>query len=284
VGKLPFASVVLLAACGTGVRADDGETQRRALAALREADPIVKVDEGRPGKPVVSIQFRPNYGKVSDDDLVHLKAFPSLRCVELPNKSEITDAGLAHLTALDKLEELNLNGTKVTAEGVVRFVKGRTRLQRLELMKVPLRDDDLAKLKDLTGLRVLSLRGTLVTDKGVVHLKPFTKLRTLNLSTREGLITDAALPHLKSLTELEYLDLDRMGVTDAGLEQLKALQNLRGLQVAFTTVSDAGLVHLGALPNLKELNARGTKVTEAGVDKLKQQLPEIKVGFGPAPK
>jgi hypothetical protein len=75
-----------------------------------------------------------------------------------------------------------------------------------------------------------------------------------------------------------------MGVTDAGLEQLKALQNLRGLQVAFTTISDAGLVHLGALPNLKELNARGTKVTKAGVAKLKQRLPEIEVGFGPAPK
>jgi hypothetical protein len=101
---------------------------------------------------VVSIQFRPNAGKVSDDDLVHLKAFPTLRCVELPNKSQITDAGLAHLAGLDQLEELNLNGTKVSAAGVLRFVKGRTKLQRLELMKVPLRDDDLAHLKELTGL------------------------------------------------------------------------------------------------------------------------------------
>jgi hypothetical protein len=67
-GKLPFANVVLLAACGAGVRADDAETQRRALAALREADPIVKVDEAKLEKPVVSIQFRPNYGKVSDDE------------------------------------------------------------------------------------------------------------------------------------------------------------------------------------------------------------------------
>ena len=87
-GKLPFASVVLLAACATSVRADHVETQGRALAALRETNPIVKVDEDRPEKPVVSVQFRPNYAKVSDDDLVHLKAFPSLWCVELPNKSE----------------------------------------------------------------------------------------------------------------------------------------------------------------------------------------------------
>jgi Leucine-rich repeat (LRR) protein len=268
--------------CGAGLRADDA--QRRALAALRELDPIVKVAQTEPCKPVVSIQFRPNAGNVTDDHLVHLKAFPALRCVELPNKSKVTDAGLTHLAALDQLDELNLNGTKVSAAGVVSFVKGRKRLRRLELTDVPLRDDDLAALKELTELRVLSLRGTQVSDKGAVNLKAFTKVRTLNLSTREGLITDAALPHLKSLTDLEYLDLDRTGISDAGLEHLKALRNLRGLQVAFTTVSDAGLVHLEALPNLKELNARGTKVTQAGVDKLKQQLPEIRVGFGPARK
>jgi hypothetical protein len=45
--------------CGAGLRADDADDQRRALAALREFDPIVKVDETKPGKPVVSIQFRP---------------------------------------------------------------------------------------------------------------------------------------------------------------------------------------------------------------------------------
>jgi hypothetical protein len=270
--------------CGAGLRGDDADAQRRALAALRELDPIIKVDETEPGKPVVSIQFRPNAGTVTDDHLVHLKAFPGLRCMELPNKSKVTDAGLMHLAALDQLDELNLNGTKVSAEGIVSFVKGRTRLRRLELMDIPLRDDDLAALKELTDLRVLSLRGTRVTDKGAVNLKAFTKLRTLNLSTQEGLITDAALPHLESLTELKDLDLDRTGITDAGLEQLKPLRKLRSLQVAFTAVGDDGLQHLAALSELKEVNARGTKVTQAGVDKLKQRLPEIKVGFGPAPK
>ena len=282
-GKSSVRCLLLMAWCGVGLRADDADAQRRALAALRELDPIVKVDETESGKPVVSIQFRPNAGAVTDDDLVHLKAFPSLQCVELPNKSKVTDAGLTHLAALDQLEQLNLNGTKVSAAGVVRFVKGRTRLRHLEITGIPLRDDDLAALKELTELRVLSLRETLVTDKGAVHLKAFTKLRTINLSTREGLISDAALPHLKDLTALEDLDLDRTAITDAGLEHLKPLRNLRRLQVAHTAVSDAGLEYLQALSNLKELNARGTKVTKEGVDKLKQRLPEIKVGVGPTP-
>jgi hypothetical protein len=284
VAKSLFACVILIVWCRVGLRADDADFQRRALAALREFDPIVKVDQTKPGKPVVSIKFRPNAGAVSDSELVHLRAFPGLRCVEFPNKSKVTDAGLAHLVALDQLDELNLNGTKVSASGVLGFVKGRTQLRRLELMGVPLRDDDLASLTELTDLRVLSLRGTLVTDQGAAHLKAFTKLRTLNLSTRKGLITDAALRHLKDLTELEYLDLDRTDITDGGLTQLKPLRKLRGLQVAFTTIGDAGLEHLSTLPHLKELNARGTKVTKEGVDKLKQRLPELRVGFGPAPK
>jgi len=200
-GKVLLATVAVLGAYAVTARANDPEAVRKALAALRDADPLVKVDEAKPGKPVVAVHFRPNYGKVRDDDLVRLKAFPNLRSVELPNKQFVTDAGLAHLAAHNQLEELCLNGTKVSAAGVVRFVKGRTNLQRLELSGVPLRDDDLASLKDLTELCVLSLRGTLVTDKGVEHLQAFPKLRWLNLDTK-GRISDAALPHLKGLTAL----------------------------------------------------------------------------------
>jgi hypothetical protein len=86
--------------------------------------------------------------------------------VELPNEASVTDAGLAHLVALERFEAFNLHGTKVNAAGIVRFVKGRTRLQRLELTDVPLRNDDLANLQQLTDLRVMSLRATMVTGKG----------------------------------------------------------------------------------------------------------------------
>ena len=58
--------------------------------------------------------------------------------------------------ALERFEAFNLNGAKVTAAGIVRFVENRTKLQRLELTDVPLRDDDLASLKHLTDLRVMS--------------------------------------------------------------------------------------------------------------------------------
>jgi endonuclease YncB( thermonuclease family) len=257
------------------------EAERKALAALQEFEPRITVDRKKPGKPVVAIAFRANLGKVTDNDLVHLKAFPDLRTVELPSKP-ITDAGLEQLAALPRLEELDLAWSKVTAGGTARLVKGLTKLQRLGLSGVPLRDEDLAGLKGLTDLRDLSLRGSLVTDGGLEHLGPFTKLRALSLMSTG--VSDVGLVHLKVLTDLEDLDLDRTSITDAGLKHLEVLTRLRRLQMAHTAVTDAGLEHLRVLSDLKSLNLRGTAVTREGVDKLKQILPQLQVGFGPAPR
>jgi hypothetical protein len=98
--------VVLLSACAIECRADGAESERQALAALEASAPAIERDESMPGKPVTAVRFRPNAGRVTDHDLVHLKAFPNLRCVELPNKSLITDRGLSHLGGLAHLDEL----------------------------------------------------------------------------------------------------------------------------------------------------------------------------------
>src|SRR5262245_22196576 len=254
-------------------------TLRLALAALNEADPLVKLDLIRPERPVVALHFRPNYGPVRDGDLAHLAAFPHLKSVELPNKSRITDAGLAHMEVLRELEEIDLNGTKVTPAAVVQFVQSRTGLKRLGLTGIPFRDPDLAELRNLVQLEDLSLRGSLITDKGLAHLAPFTRLKSLSLMSTG--ITDAGLQHLKHLTELEDLDLHRTAITDAGLAQLATLHKLRRLQVAETAVTDAGLAQLEPLSSLQSLNLRRTKVTPAGLAKLKRALPQIDAGRRP---
>jgi endonuclease YncB( thermonuclease family) len=258
------------------------ESEREPLAALQRFEPIVTVDETKPGKPVIAIQFRANMiNKVTDDDLVHLTSFHNLRSVDVPSTLMVTDAGLEHLAGLTQLEVLSVNWTKVTAAGVVGLVKGRRMMQRLELGGVSFDDDDLANLKDLPELRTLSLRKSGVTDKGLEHLKPFGKLRVLSLmSTRVG---DAGLEHLKSLTTLEDLDLDRTAITDVGLKHLRALPNLRRLQMAHTAVTDAGLEQLQALSNLRTLSLRGTNATKEAADKLKQRIPQLQVGLGPEP-
>jgi endonuclease YncB( thermonuclease family) len=251
----------------------ESSPEGKALAALREFDAVVRVDQTRPDRPVVAVEFRPNAPKkAADADLALLEGFPHLRSVGFPS-NPITDAGLAHLQKLSDLEEVNLNWTKVTAAGVLRLVKDRTSLRRLELSGVDLRDDDLAALKGLKELKKLNLRSTLITDNGVAHLQSLPKLEFLNISTSRGRITDAALEALKPLTELEDLDLDRTQITDAGLVHLKGMRNLRRLQFAHTAITDAGLENLQGLPNLSYLNSAATKVTQEGRDKLSKTLP-----------
>jgi endonuclease YncB( thermonuclease family) len=263
--------------------AGETEPQRKAVAALQRLEPAITYDESKPGRPVIAVRFPPNtLAKVTDDDLLHLKAFSNLRSLDVPSSPKITDAGLEHLAGLRPLVELNVNWTRVSAAGVVGLVRGRRMMQRLEVAGVNVRDDDLAMLKGLPNLQRLSLRATRVTDKGLENLKPLADLRILSLMNTG--IGDTGLQHLETLTALEDLDLDRTAITDAGLKYVRGLRNLRRLQMAHTAITDAGLEHLQSLSKLKELNIRGTSVTREAAEKLRQRIPELKVGLGPAPR
>jgi endonuclease YncB( thermonuclease family) len=270
---------------GKRLPGEAGETasQRKAVAALQHLKPVITYDETKPGKPVIAIGFRPNTNdKVTDDDLAQLKSFPNLRSLDLPSSSQVTVAGLSQLAELRSLVELNVNWTKASAAGVVNLVKGRRMMQRLEVSGVNFRDEDLAMLKGLPYLKKLSLRATQVTDEGLVNLRPLADLQSLSLMSTH--IGDSGLKQISSLATLEDLDLDRTAITDAGLKHLEGLRSLRRLQMAHTAITDAGLEHLRSLTRLKELNIRGTSVTKEAVDKLKQRVPGIKIGSGPAPK
>jgi WD40 repeat protein len=251
----------------------DSSRAGKALAALREFDAIVRVDEKIPDRPIVAVEFRPNVmKKPNDGHLALLENFPHLRSVGF-SSNPITDAGLEHLGRLTELEEVNLNWSKVTPAGVLRLIKDRKKLRRLELSGVDLHDEDLTALQPLTSLELLNLRSTLITDNGVAKLQSLTHLRILNISTNRGHISDAALEALKPMTSLERLDLDRTAITDAGLAHLKDMRQLLELQVAHTAITDAGLEHLQKLSKLRSLNSTGTKVTWAGREKLAKALP-----------
>ena len=55
--------------------------------------------------------------KITDEGLVHLRAFPRLQTLNLGG-TKVTDAGLEYLKGLGSLETLNIRNTQVTDEGV----------------------------------------------------------------------------------------------------------------------------------------------------------------------
>ncbi len=142
---------------------------------------------------------------------------------------------------------LRLNDTEVTDAGLI-HLKGRSRLNMLDLTRTHISDAGLKHLTGLAGLEILSLQETQVTDSGLEHLKEMANLRRLFLGSTP--ITGRGLKHLNDLPELEYLSLRETQLTDSGLQHLRELTSLQELYLADTQITDAGVKKLKeALPN-----------------------------------
>jgi hypothetical protein len=122
--------------------------QDRAAARAERLGAVVERDDGRPGNPVVGLNFS---GPVSDSDLELLQALPGLRKLSLQG-AKITDQGLTHLKGLDALEELVLFGTEVTDTGL-QHLTPLPRLRSLDLGKTKVSDPGMAHVGGLSELR-----------------------------------------------------------------------------------------------------------------------------------
>ena len=139
-------------------------------------------------------------------------------------------------------------------------------LYRLELGVCPWLDDNtFGAVSHLTGLRELGVSSAPITDGVLIHLRQFSKLRSLGLPGTH--IEGLGLIHLER-APLQRLLLDSTPFSDAGLAYIAGLPNLEDLDLSYTSISDAGLPHLRALSKLAILRVEGTQVTDAGVPQL----------------
>lgn len=160
------------------------------------------------------------------------------------------DADLAELACLRNLEQLDLQGCRVTDAGL----KG---------------------LRGMLRLWKLSLESTSITDAGLVELAHLTGLRDLNLSRTA--VSDAGLQHLVGLTALSQLYLAETQVTDASMAILTRLPRLRDLSLLTTCVGDGGLLALAGLPELESVVVSDTAVTLAGESLFRKRRPLVLV-------
>jgi hypothetical protein len=105
------------------VEAIDPAVQAKAVEAVKRLGGTVRVDEKRPGKPVVAASFP---GTATDADLKVLAGLKDLQTLDL-TFSQVTDAGMKELTGLKGLKELHLYVTEVGDAGLkdVAALKGR---------------------------------------------------------------------------------------------------------------------------------------------------------------
>jgi hypothetical protein len=154
-----------------------------------------------------------------------------------------------------------------------RVIGQLTKLNRLDVRRSNVTDEDLKQWKALKNLKQLNLWDAKVSDAGIAALSELTSLESLELG--ETGITDAGLASIAKLTALRELDLARTKISDAGLKSLATLAKLEGLKLAETAISDAGLAALEKLPALRGVTLDETQVTAAGLSEFAKRP-----GFG----
>jgi len=156
--------------------------------------------------------------EVKDDDLSFLlQSLDNLRFLSLA-ATRISDAGLTYLKPLKYLQELHLDNTGITNNGL-KISASMPNLRILDLKDTQITDEGLAILKPLSGLRGLYLTRTGITDAGLVHAEAFNLLETLILW--DTMISDQGLTHLRSLHNLRELILWGTRVTEDGVNTLR---------------------------------------------------------------
>jgi Leucine-rich repeat (LRR) protein len=132
-----------------------------------------------------------------------LKPMQKLEELELSDYDGIDDYVLLAVAAHKDLKALRLAGTSISDDGL-RLIAPLTGLQKLDISR-PLHDTwitdaGMKYLKGLTRLQSLNLGGTNVTDKGIAELSALVELRHLVLP--DG-VSDAGVERLGSLRRLQ---------------------------------------------------------------------------------
>jgi Leucine-rich repeat (LRR) protein len=243
-------------------------------ALIKKYEAQTKTDDSVADKPVVSVSLQGS--AVTDSELAHLRAWKSLRVLNLKGCEKITDAALAYVALLPELTELNLSGTSVKGDGVI-HLKGLVDLVTLDLPDARMTVKQVAPLaasKDLQRFRV-SL--PLESDAALKFMAGFPKLREIDL--REAKLTNRQMAYVARMRGLERLDINSDRVGDRGFGYVKDLKKLQELHLTNTAVTDVGLKTLGEMTGLKALEIAGPRLTDAGLlnIRLLTELERLKV-------
>ena len=134
--------------------------------------------------------------QVTDDGLRYFKDCTSLEDLNL-YRAKIGDAGIVHLTEfakLQKLQELHLSNTQVTAKGLLQLQKLKC-LSKLGLVEVPFGNEGASGIAKVSELEFLNIEATGIGDAGLMKLAALSKLRKLHAARNPG-ITQAGIDKL----------------------------------------------------------------------------------------
>lgn len=265
--------LLLLVVSSYSVRADDaeiGKLLKEKGVTLTEVKSVVTAVAVRDG------------GKLTDADFIQIGRLVHLKSLDLNNC--LNDERLARLTDLAELEYLQTNLAQITDDGI----KPLARLKNLRNLKFfhpgpSFTGAGLAHLAELPHLQQLTVAGSLAfNDEGMAAVAKLTRLQEFRSWhagwTQEGVKKLKALPELRSLNLGQRLTYKPPACpTDETIGILAELKSLEALQLSEARLTFAALQQLKQLPALKKLTLEGIDVSNADVERLRKELPQVKI-------
>ena len=197
---------------------------------------------------------------ITDAALEVLRHLPELHRFSSTWTQGISDAGIAHLVHCERIENVNLLGTR-TGDGAIAALAGKPRLHMLKT----------GAAVTGAGLHLLHEIPTFKTWQGG---EPGYGLMAFEASPShlliDGPFTDAGLASLTGLDGLFGLTFfgHCSAFTPAGLASLRHLANLGYLGCQGANCGDEAMRHIAAIPRLRMLMGQGTVATDAGFEAL----------------
>ncbi|MCE9604607.1 MAG: hypothetical protein K8U03_06835 [Planctomycetia bacterium] len=265
-------------------RADDAAvaTQLEALGGK------VTVKEGS----VREIFFRDS-SKLGDAEFRAIGKLAHLKTLTLyGNVKGLDDTTLPHLAGLQELEQIGLDGARLSDDGLKHFaaLKG---LRFLSFFHLSFRLEGftgvgLAALKECPKLERLTVAGMSMGDAGFAAIATITQLR--ELSTWHTYQSEAANQEIAKLTNLRALKMGQrlpwgggkaVSLSDASLPTFATIKTLETLSIGEAHFTVAGLAALKSLPALKKLELWQTDMSAEEVEVVKKEFPDVKVDWKP---
>lgn len=169
--------------------------------------------------------------------------------------------------------EINLAGYADLDDSLLDLIGEQTNLERLDLARTGLKNEQTIKLGSLTALKDLNLGGNALTFASLHSIKAMKGLEKLNL---DGMKPAAeGLDVLGTLTKIKTLILRRSGIDGADLNFLLPLADLETLDIGATRIGDRGIAVVRVFSSLKSLDVSKTRITGPGLSAL-EALKELK--------
>lgn len=258
------------------VLADDAA----ASALLTQAGARLK---SGPDGAVTEVYLKDSSG-LSADLFRAIGGLRSLRVLTLYNQCPLTDETLLLLAPLQALEEVAIDGAKITDDGMKAFASMKS-LRKLTffhvLMKEKFTGRGVSHLAALPRLDSFSCGGSSFNDEGMAACSLLPRLRELRIW--HTMATDAGVARLEKMTSLKILHLGSQftpRITDASLVSASAIKSLETVSVMETRLSwDKSLSRMKELPALKLLELEQDEISEEDLAKLKASLPSVKIDW-----